>query len=167
MKTIYYVAASLDGYIASPDGSVGFLDAFGDVDYGYNDFAAGIDTVVMGRSTYDQVLTFGDYPYADKRSIIISHRPITDAPPDCILHQGPLQDVAQHFTDKTWIVGGGNIAGQLLKLGLITEIELYLIPVILGGGIPLFGDEEVRQTLTPLPTKTFSNGVVRCHYIVD
>ena len=76
-----YIATSLDGYIATPDGDVAWLEPFHAGDYGYDDFLKGIGTLVMGRTTFDQVLGFGAWPYAGKRAIVLTSRPV-ETPPE-------------------------------------------------------------------------------------
>ena len=75
-----YIAQSLDGYIARPDGGIDWLRPFDDVDYGYAAFIREIATVVMGRKSYDLARSFGDWPYPTARSLVITSRPLEDAP---------------------------------------------------------------------------------------
>ena len=88
LDTVYYVACSIDGFIADKDGGVGWLDRIQHEDYGYDQFEESVRTVVLGRATYDQVLTFGAYPYSSKRTIVLTHTPLHDPPPNTIAHTG-------------------------------------------------------------------------------
>ncbi|OKP82950.1 dihydrofolate reductase family protein [Paenibacillus sp. P32E] len=143
-KVVLYVAMSLDGYIARLDGSVDWLyDVQGDGgDNGYGDFYKGVGVVVMGRLTYDEVLKISDeFPYAGKPCYVLTRR-----------EQAP--DKYVHFTDEAldsliprlqtmsdgdvWLVGGGQLVQAFLEHELIDEVQLTLIPKLLGEGIPLF-----------------------------
>jgi dihydrofolate reductase len=138
-----YIAASVDGYIAEEDGSVSWLDAFDAADYGYNVFSATIATVVMGRTSFDQTLAFGTWPYAGMRSMVLTHRDPPDVSvPDCSFVSGSEETIASGL-DKSgggdvWVMGGADVIGQFLDAGRIDSLELFLMPVLLGRGIPTF-----------------------------
>ncbi|MBT3396688.1 MAG: dihydrofolate reductase, partial [Alphaproteobacteria bacterium] len=105
-----YLAASVDGYIAETDGSVAWLDGFGSEDYGYEAFAAGIKTVIMGRTSFDQTVSFDvPWPYAGKRSLVMTHRDPPDiAPDDVSFVSGAAQDIAAGLEDTdsdVWLMG--------------------------------------------------------------
>jgi len=139
-----YVAASLDGFIADSDGGVGWLDPFDspDTTASYEAFIAQIGTIVMGRTTFDQVLTFGEWPYAGQRTLVLTSRPLSNPPPDTeALSMSALPDAIPGLRAESrdvWLVGGGQTVRAFLDLGAIDEIELYVMPVILGAGLPLF-----------------------------
>lgn len=166
-KLKLFIAASLDGYIARPDGSVDWL--FTDGDYGYQDFYGSIGTVLMGRKTYDKVLEFGDYPYKDKRSIVFTRQDpslqITDKPEFVSGDIVKFTDSLRRSEDSDiWLVGGSQIIRLFLEQDLIDEIILSIHPVILGNGIPLFDriKKEVRMEL--INDVSFESGLVQLHY---
>src|SRR5688572_19686956 len=126
MKIHGYMGMSLDGYIADKDGGVGWMDPFSTVDYGFDRFIAGIGTVVMGRATYEQSLGFaGGWPYASKRSLIVTSRPIENPPRRVeAWHKGVPALIAElratESTDgETWVVGGAMLQAAFIAAGAI------------------------------------------------
>ena len=167
-KITYYVAASLDGYIADADGGVGWLPEGDASDYGYDEFYAGVDALVMGRRTYDQVLGFGQWPYAGKPAYVFTSHPPEDDPYGVEFFGGSpaefARSVASRYSGAVWLVGGGNLAEQFRGAGLIDEYVIHLIPVILGQGIPLFGGAAPPTALRLETTRVYDDGVVMlCH----
>ena len=141
-----YMAMSLDGYIADINGGYGFLRRYDDVDYGFAEFFAGIGTCVFGRATYDQSVAARDtaWPaFAAKRVIVVSSRPLTDAPAN-VEHwdRGVDCTLVEHLRAATggdvWIVGGGKPQSRLFELDAIDRMEACIVPVLLGDGIPMF-----------------------------
>jgi len=146
MKTTYYVASSLDGYIAREDGDVSWLEDLGIPmeETGYDEFYSTVDALVMGRKTYDMIASFGKWPYGDKPVWICSRRKINPME-GCNLQVGKTPEeacqAAQDLSIKhLWLVGGGSLASAFLGKSLLTDVSLSLMPIILGGGIKLFGD---------------------------
>lgn len=142
---ILYVAMSMDGYIARPDGSVDWLDdAIGEGDNGYSEFYSQVGTVVMGRNTYEEVLKLADeFPYAGKPCYVLS-RTYKDNNPHATFTDEALESLIPRLKETSdgyvWLVGGGQLVQQFLQKNLIDEIELYIIPKLIGEGIPLFPD---------------------------
>lgn len=169
---IYYVAASLDGYIARPDGRVDWLqpiEASGD-DHGYQAFYASIDGLLMGRGTYDTVLGFaGDWPYPDKPCRVLTRHPMEQTPAGVIArHASPaeaLSELEALGCQRIWLVGGGALAGTCFAAGLLDELVVSLVPYLLGAGIPLFATGLERH-LKLHEQRSFSSGVVQLHYQV-
>ncbi|SDJ62637.1 Dihydrofolate reductase [Pseudomonas delhiensis] len=169
---IYYVASSLDGYIARPDGSVDWLKHFQsqDDDHGYAAFYAGIDGLLMGRGTYLQCLDFGEWPYPDKPAIVLTranHLPLA-APQVELLHCSPSEALASleaRGCQRIWLVGGGSLAGNCLAADLLDEVIVSIIPHLLGAGIPLFGIGLERR-LQLLEQRSFPSGIVQVRYQV-
>ncbi|MCP8464785.1 dihydrofolate reductase family protein [Pseudomonas sp. ZM23] len=169
---IYYVAASLDGYIARPDGSVDWLqgyDGSGD-DHGYDAFYASIDGLLMGRATYLQCLGFGAWPYPGKPTVVMTrsnHLPQA-APQVELLHCPPseaLETLLAKGCKRIWLVGGGSLAGNILAAGLLGEVIVSIIPHLLGAGIPLFS-VGLEQRLQLLEQRSFPSGIVQMRYQV-
>ena len=149
-KVVLYIAMSLDGYIARKDGSVDWLfDVEGDGgDSGYAAFYQTIGTVVMGRTTYEDVLKLSeDFPYADRPTYVLSR---SEQPP--ALHvqftTEPVESLIPRLQQASdadlWIVGGGQLVQAVMDKRLLHEMEVAIIPKILGEGIPYFPRELYR-----------------------
>jgi dihydrofolate reductase len=161
-----FIATSLDGYIARPDGDIGWL--FMDADYGYTRFYAGVDTVILGRKTYDLCRTFHQWPYLGKEAIVLSrllagkrtdHARFVDVQPTDLVHQ-----LRQLPGKHLWLVGGGEVTRDFLSADLIDDFILTVHPVVLGGGIPLFLPQERPTWLKLANCQTFPSGLVQIHY---
>ncbi|MCE2501541.1 MAG: dihydrofolate reductase [Dehalococcoidia bacterium] len=167
-KITYYVAASLDGYIADVSGGVDWLPQDESNDYGYADFYSTVDALAMGRRTYDQVLGFGEWPYAGKRVYVFTSNPPDDDPYRVeFVRADPtefVQTLAARHSGTVWLVGGGNLADQFRRAGLIDDYLVFVIPVILGRGIPLFDGDAPLTALESVTTQTYDDGVVMLHY---
>ena len=143
MKTIYYVASSLDGFIADPDGGVGWLDRLS-IDpqaSGYEEFFATVDALLMGRATYDFVHDYGQWPYGDKPTWVCTNRALEPLA-GCNLQserepQAAIEQAKEQGVETLWVVGGGKLVGTLLQAGLLTHVSVSLMPVLLGEGISL------------------------------
>jgi dihydrofolate reductase len=167
---IYYVAASLDNYIATPDGGVDWLNAFesGGEDYGYAAFLSSLDGLAMGRRTYEQALTFGAWPYQGKPCWVFARREISDPPPGVIVTTRTPQEVAAEMAarglQRVWLVGGGELAASFRNAGLISEYYVAIIPIILGAGIPLFAGPGPQEKLSLVGSTPYLSGLVMLHY---
>jgi dihydrofolate reductase len=170
-QIIYYVAASLDGYIATPDGDVAWLapfEATGE-DYGYATFYASIDAVLLGRKTYEQGLSFGDWPYPGKPCWVFTRQALEVGQPDVRVAREGLRPALAELTARgcrrAWLVGGGTLAAAFRAEGLISEYIVAVVPVILGAGIPLFAGAAPPEYLSLLESRVFRNGIVQMHYL--
>ncbi len=170
-EVVYYVAASLDGYIATSDGGIEWLSPFegkGE-DYGYAAFYASIDAVLLGRRTYAQCLTFGEWPYPGKPCWVFSHGRIKINEPGVTLtNQDPHQMVSELHARKlqrAWLVGGGELAGSFRREGFISEYIVSVVPVILGAGIPLFASGRPQEVLRLVETNAYRSGIVQLRYL--
>lgn len=174
---VLYIATSLDGYIATPDGGLDWLPgADGSVpedgeDYGYNAFYDSVDALIMGSTTYQQTLGFGEWPYADKPSYVLSGRDIAaSGAMVSILSDTPeeaMQRMAAEGHERIWLIGGGALARAFMRAGLVDEYMLFVVPVILGEGIAFFGDTGPRQGLRLIESTQYANGMVGLHYHFD
>ncbi len=165
----YYVATSADGLIADWSGSVDWLNPFFDTDYGFHGFVETIDTVVMGRRTYDRLLkTSKTNPYMGKRFIVLSHSK-SSGPHADLFWPGPLDDLMVRLdsmgSKSLWVVGGGSAAGAFLEAGLLDEVQQFVMPVVLGSGTPLFGPLRQPVSFRLTASRSFPNGVVHLRYM--
>jgi len=172
-KTKLYIATTLDGFIAREDGSLDWLDELSNpnqTDYGYGEFYATIDTVVMGRKTYEDVLGFGvDWPYADSKTYVVTSKPDyqTKTENTSVIHQISTETIASLKAESEkniWVVGGGKVITAMLNQGQIDEMMLCLIPTILGKGIQLFPDNPVETKFDLINTESFETGAVILTY---
>jgi dihydrofolate reductase len=164
-----YIAQSLDGYIARADGGIDWLRPYDDVDYGYSAFIREIGTVVMGRASYDLARSFGDWPYPKMRSLVITSRALDDAPPN-VTRVGAdiprLTTALRAAGDKdVWIMGGAQTINGFLAANAVDRIDLFTLPILLGGGIRLFGDPRPELALRLLSTQTYDKGLARLTYL--
>jgi dihydrofolate reductase len=164
-KLVLYITASLDGYIARQSGAVDWLCT--DQDYGYTAFFAGVDTVLMGRKTYEEVLSFGAYPYQGTRGFVFSR--ITrspDANVTCI--SGDLVSFVTELKGapgkSIWLVGGGEIVAECVRHDLVDEFIVSVHPIILGTGIPLFLSGLPELPLQLVPVEHLRSGLVQMSY---
>lgn len=167
---IYYVAASLDGYIARPDGRVDWLKPLeqADDEPGYQRFYASIDGLLMGRATYEALLAQGgNWRYPGKPCTVLTRAELPRAAPDVKLsHNTPAAAIAELGDSgcrRIWLVGGGSLAGTCYAAGLLDELVVRLVPHLLGAGIPLFATG-LEHGLTLHEQRSFANGVVQLHY---
>ncbi|WP_050180356.1 dihydrofolate reductase family protein [Domibacillus robiginosus] len=139
-KSVLYIAASLDGFIAGKDGNVDWLDDVeGDgSDNGYLSFYETVDTLLMGRGTYEKVLELtDDFPYAGKKCFVLS-RTMKGKTDQVTFTDEALPTVLEKAEGTVWIVGGGQVVQECLNHRLLDELFIAVIPKVLGGGIPLF-----------------------------
>ena len=165
-KIRLYVAASLDGFIATPDGSVSFLDRFKG-DYGLEAFMAEVGTVVIGRTTYDQIKAMDQWPYEDKRAYVLTTNQIktthgnskrVDSAKKLIPRLRMLED------GDVWVVGGGMIQRAFLDAGAVDQFDLFVMPIILGAGIQLFPGQATGVEMKLSDASTFPDGVLKLSY---
>ena len=164
-KIILYIATSLDGYIAREDESIDWLPE--SAKSGYDAFYKSIDTVIMGKTTYDQVLTFGEYPYKDKKSFVFTTTTQTkDENVEFVSDVNKfVKDDFPSVGKNIWLVGGAQIIASFLKQKVVDEIIITIIPVLLGRGIPLFKNIENDTKLELIKTKKYIQ-LVDLHYKV-
>ncbi|WP_406661941.1 dihydrofolate reductase family protein [Methanolobus sp. ZRKC3] len=169
-NVILYIAMSLDGYIARKNGDIDWLDGDGsepNPDFGYDEFYGSIDTVIMGRKTYDQVLTFGEYPYKGTRGYVYTSEKRANNE-DVIFTNENAEDLIGKLRNEEgkdiWLIGGAGIIDDFIKKDLIDEYFVTVLPCILGEGISLFKDRNPEIKLKLLKNKTV-NGMAMLHYM--
>ncbi|HVX89309.1 MAG TPA: dihydrofolate reductase family protein [Gemmatimonadales bacterium] len=171
MKGSVFIATSLDGFIARPDGGIEWLPHGTTEDHGYNDFIATVDAIVMGRHSYEKVLTFDKWYYGATRVVVLSSRPIPPAPPGADVHHlSGTPDAVAAELDRRGIhrayIDGGVTIQRFLRAGLIDRIIITRIPVLLGQGIPLFGELAGDILLDHVATRSWPSGLVQSEYRV-
>ncbi|WP_407481842.1 dihydrofolate reductase family protein [Elizabethkingia meningoseptica] len=172
-KLILYIACSVDGYIAQPGDDLSFLDKVqreGE-DYGYTDFTATVDTVIMGRRTYDWIMACcPEYVHHDKNTYIITR---TERPQqgNTQFYTGDLKELVTTLKSQggknIFCDGGAEIVNELLKDRLFDELIISIIPVLLGDGTKLFRNGVPMQDLILVSSKSFDSGLVQLHYKVN
>lgn len=170
MKITLYIAASLDGFIAGPNGEIDWLsmvDIPGE-DYGYNDFYNSVDALVMGRKTYEIPAGEAEWPYPGKPSYVLTRQDLKTDRDDVIFVSDPVENVVESLRSQAfqhvWLVGGGELIRSFLAQDLINEHIISFIPVILGAGIPLYPPPNPQQRLELIGSQQFESGLVQAHY---
>ena len=161
-----FIAASLDSYIAGPNGEIDWLEVGGDRDYGYQDFYASVDTTLMGNSTYQVTLSVATFPYPEKTNYVFTRG---TPPPDTEHVQFVSGDIAafvrslkQQPGRAMWLVGGGQVNTVMLNAGLIDEIILTVFPLVLGEGIPLFAPGAAQRiSFETVDCETYDTGLIQ------
>jgi dihydrofolate reductase len=164
-----YVAVSLDGFIASPDGGVDWLAPFEDQDLGYGSFFDEVGLLIMGRTTYDQTVSLGPWPYGDKPCRVVSRRPLTGTVPPGVRRweddiPSLITRARDHDDGDTWVVGGARTIALFLHHGCVDQIDMFVIPVWLGLGRPLFPDVPSRLSPTLARVRQHGGGVAQLTY---
>jgi len=170
-KVILYIAMSLDGYIASPDNGLEFLSMVEekDQDYSYKDFVNTVDTVIVGRKSYEKVLSMGmDYPLSNKDLYIITRTP-RPAVGSTKFYTGNLKELVLNLKNQKgksiYVDGGAEIANEMMMDNLIDEFYISVIPILLGNGISLFNNSRPQLPLKLVSTKSYNKGLVQLHYL--
>ena len=172
MKASVFIATSLDGYIARPDGTLDWLPADGGEPHGYEEFMATVDALVIGRGTYEAVLGFGSWPYGKKPVIVLSTQLKTlDAPKGAVaeLMAGPPEEIMVRLEQRGFVhlyVDGGITIQGFLRAGLIQRLVITRVPVLLGSGIPLFGALPRDIRFQHVATRPHNSGLVQSEYLV-
>jgi dihydrofolate reductase len=163
-----FIATSLDGYIARADGSIDWLSIVHPVDeaHGYATFMSSVDTIVIGRGTYETVLEYEKWPYVGKRVIVMTHRPV-EAHNAEEFYSGSVLELANRLTDaKRVYVDGGKVLSQFFAAGLIEDVTISVIPIVLGNGIRLFSGGEGEHRLDLESSRFWPSGMVQMRYRV-
>lgn len=169
-KVILYIAMSLDGYIAKPNNDLSFLNLVqkeGE-DYGYAAFINTVDTVILGRKTYDWIMTqVPIFPHANNETYIITRTPKTSIG-NINYYTGNLNELVINLKSKIgkniFVDGGAEIVNEFLKENLIDEFIISIIPILLGNGTQLFKNKYADLNLKLVSTKQFEKGLVQLHY---
>jgi dihydrofolate reductase len=173
-NVILYIAISLDGKIADAEGQVDWLNEMpnpDNSDYGYKKFFDGIDTVLMGNTTYQQVLGFGQgNPYAGKNTFVFTRQKQLKKDKYVVYISGDVTGFIGKLKKQEgkdiWCVGGGEINTSLLAHGLIDEIRVFIMPILLGDGLSIVKPLPRNVHLDLLDSKTYASGVTELKYTI-
>lgn len=175
MKVTVYIATSLDGYIARPDGDIEWLHkpeyTLENETMGYPELMASIDYLVMGKNSFEKVLSFPTWPYEGTKVIVLSTtlKSIPEHLKNSVSIQPSIDNLMEHLKSmdaKHIYIDGGTLIQSFLKAGLVSELIITQIPVLLGSGISLFGELAEDIHLKLVNTKSFDNSFVQSHYLI-
>jgi dihydrofolate reductase len=172
VKASVFIATSVDGFIARPNGELDWLPAGGGEEHGYTAFMAAIDAIVIGRNTYDIVLSFDTWPYPDKPVFVLSSRTISLPPSGAVVEQmkGDPKEIVSQLAARGIghiYVDGGITIQRFLLARLIQRLIITRIPVLLGEGIPLFGPLQGDIHLQHVDTRQYASGLVQSEYVIS
>ena len=163
---ILYIATTLDGYIAGPEGQIDWL--FDDQDYGYDDFYQDVDLILMGRKTWDFVASLDEFPYAGVDCLVFTHNPPATAHPGVTFtSQSPAEvmpALKKNDGGVIWLCGGGELATSFLAAGLVDEMRLFVHPFLLGDGVRLFGKMAEPAVFLPESVTPYESGLIELTY---
>ena len=169
-QLVLYIACSVDGYIAKPNDDLSFLGLVEQPgeDYGYAAFMQTIDTVLIGRKTYDWVMKqVPEFPHAHLNTFVITRNPVPNQG-NIQFYSGDITILVKQLKTQSgkniFCDGGAEIVNLLLQADLIDELIISVIPVLLGDGIRLFKDGRTELNLALIEVKHFEKGLVQLHY---
>jgi dihydrofolate reductase len=173
MQVSVFVGTSVDGFIARPEGALDFLPQGGGEPHGYEEFIESVDTIVIGRKTFESVLTFDDWPYPEtKRVVVLSSRTVEvpatrrglvdqmSGEPGAVVARLSAGGARHAYVD------GGITIQRFLRAGLVNRLVITRVPVLIGEGIPLFGSLPGDVRLRHVATRSYASGLVQSEYLV-
>lgn len=166
-KIILNLCTSFDSFIEGKNGEIDWC--LTDQDYGMTEFLAGIDTILFGRKSYEQLLELMPDAFADKKWIVFSKTLNPDSNKHTIINNDPKEVIPELLKEKgenIWLYGGASLTSVMLNSNLIDEMIVSIHPVILGAGMPLFKDISSRKNLILVETQSYSSGLVQLRYKV-
>lgn len=171
MRASVFIATSLDGFIARPNGDLDWLPPGGGEPHGYDEFMATVDALVIGRKTFETVLGFGVWPYGERPVIVLSSRTLASAPQGAGVERmsGAPAEIVSQLTARGiqhLYVDGGITIQRFLQAGLIQHLTITRVPVLLGAGIPLFGVTGRDIVLKHITTRHYASGLVQSEYTI-
>jgi dihydrofolate reductase len=173
LRASVFIATSVDGFIARPNGDIDWLPPGGGEDHGYTAFMATVDALVIGRNTFDTVLGFGSWPYGTKPVFVLTNRSYESPPPPGAvleLMSGSPPQVVSALASRGFrhvYVDGGITIQRFLEAGLIQQLTITRVPRLIGSGIPLFGALSHDVPLRHLATTHYPSGLVTSVYAID
>jgi dihydrofolate reductase len=173
-NVVLYIASSIDGYIAKVDNNLDWLESIPNPssgDYGYQHLIDSVHAIIMGRKTYDKLLSMDiEWPYANLQCLVVSNKTdsVASTPNTVFVADNfikHINDLKKRSNKYIWLVGGGQLIASFLKYGLIDKMILTIIPITLGNGIPLFPSDTYLETNWKLVSaQTFDTGIVNLTY---
>jgi dihydrofolate reductase len=173
MLASVFVGTSVDGFIARTNGDLGWLPPGGGEEHGYDAFFASVDAVVIGRRTFEKVLSFGAWPYGRKPVVVLSSRPLDlSSARGGVVEQmaGTPTAIVARLADRGFghiYVDGGITIQRFLRAGLVHRLVITRVPMLIGSGIPLFGPLESDVKLRLVATRQLAGGLVQSEYAVE
>jgi dihydrofolate reductase len=172
VKASVFIATSLDGFIARANGDLDWLPTGGGEEHGYEAFMATVDALVIGRKTYETVLSFDTWPYGEKPVYVLSSSTLAPAPTGAVVEHmsGAPAEIVSRLAARGVghvYVDGGITIQRFLQAGLIQRLIITRIPVLLGAGIPLFGALHRDIILRHVGTRQYASGLVQSEYVVS
>lgn len=170
MKLSVFCGVSVDGFLARPNHALDFLDAGGQGPHGFEEFYKNVDVIVIGRRTFEVVLTFGDWPYGKKPVIVLSSRPLDFSKvKGGVVEQmaGEPAEIVNEMKSRGFkhvYVDGGVTIQKFLASGCIDRLVITRVPVLIGTGIPLFGAMPHDIPLHHVATRCYKGGLVQSEY---
>lgn len=172
MTASVFIGTSLDGFIARPNDDLDFLPPGGGEPHGYDEFIASVDAIVIGRKTFEKVLTMGPWPYGDKRVVVLSSRPLDlSKAAGGVVEQmaGPPAEIVSQLAATGahhLYIDGGITIQRFLRAGLIQRLIITRVPALIGEGVPLFGALPHDIRLRHVATRHYPSGLVQSEYHV-
>jgi dihydrofolate reductase len=172
MPASVFIGTSVDGFIARANGAIDWLPEGGGEPHGYDEFMAGVDAIVIGRNTFETVLSFDAWPYGKKRVVVLSTRALDVSAIDGVVEQmsGEPAQIAAGLAARGihhLYVDGGITIQRFLAAGLIQRLVITRVPVLIGDGIPLFGALPHDVRLQHVATRSFPSGLVQSEYVIS
>jgi len=171
VKASVFIGISVDGFIARRHGELDFLPAGGGEPHGYDEFMRSVDALVIGRKTFETVLSFDKWPYGEKSVFVLSTRSLAPAPAGAVVEHlsgDPVEIVSRLEARgiRHAYVDGGITIQRFLRAGLIQHLIITRVPVLIGDGIPLFGSLPHDVHLRHIATRHYPSGLVQTEYEV-
>jgi len=173
VKIQLYIATSIDGFIARKNGELDWLNNLpnpNNLDYGYNNFLSQIDTVIIGRKTYEEILSFGiDWPYGNCKTYVATtdknYKTKTENSHTInIINKKTIEEIKTQSKNKIWVVGGGILISEFLNFNAIDEMIICIIPIIIGSGIKLFPNNPLETKFNLIKSEPFETGAINLTY---
>lgn len=171
-SVILYIAASLDGKVAKKNGDLNWLyQTENDGDNGYYAFMKQVDTTIMGRTTYDEVLGFDvPFPYDDYENYVVTSHAPKEGHPEVTFVDGDIVHLVENLKEKEgkdiFLIGGGNLIAQFLEKDLVDELILSVAPVLIGEGVPLFSGNYLEKRFKLSELRQYKD-LVQMHYVAE
>ncbi len=172
MKLSVFCGVSVDGFLARPNDALDFLDTGEQEPHGFEEFYGSVDVVVIGRKTFEVVLTFGKWPYGKKQVVVLSSRPLDFSSVKggvVVQMSGEPAEIVTHLKARGFkhaYIDGGITIQRFLAAGLIDRLVITRVPVVIGAGIPLFGPVPRDISLRHVATRCYKGGLVQSEYEV-